>query len=190
MDHRLGRALLHHARGAIAEELSLSCHATEHHPLLDEPGATFVTLMQRGKVRGCVGTLEALRPLQLDVRENAQGAAFRDPRFAALARHEFDSVAVEVSLLGPSERLRVASEAELVAFLRPEIDGVTLEYGTLRATFLPQVWVGLRDPVRFLAELKRKAGLPAGFWSSELCVSRYQVTKWKEGELAALARES
>jgi AmmeMemoRadiSam system protein A len=183
VDNSLGHALLRHARSAIAERLAVPLGAIDHHPLLDEPGATFVTLMQGDAVRGCVGTLEPVRPLRVDVRKNAQWAAFRDFRFAPLARDEFEITSVEVSLLGPSERLAVAHEAELFACLRVGIDGVTLEYGPLRATFLPQVWEHLRQPTRFFAELKRKAGLPADFWSAQMNIYRYQVTKWKESEL-------
>jgi AMMECR1 domain-containing protein len=82
-----------------------------------------------------------------------------------------------------SEPLRSADEDELLAQLRPAVDGVTIEYGYARATFLPQVWESLPEPRRFLAELKRKAGLPPEFWHAELNVSRYHVTKWKESEL-------
>src|SRR5256885_10563506 len=107
MDDDLGRALLLHARSAIGEQFSAPPPAIDHHPLLDQPGATFVTLMQGRAVRGCVGTLEAVYPLLADVRKNAQGAAFRDSRFAPLARDELGHTAIEVSLLVASEHLFV-----------------------------------------------------------------------------------
>ena len=88
-----------------------------------------------------------------------------------------------MSLLTRSETLRAADEDELLLQLRPGIDGVTIEYGASRATFLPQVWAQLPAPRGFMAELKRKAGLAPEFWHAEVGVSRYQVTKWKESDL-------
>lgn len=102
------------------------------------------------------------------MQRNAVSAAFRDTRFAPLTVAEFAITAVEVSLLSPSEPLRAADEDESPAQLRPGVDGLTIEYGYNRATFLPQVWEPLPEPRRFLAELRRKAGLPQGFWHPEL----------------------
>lgn len=146
-----------------------------------DPGASFVTLTRQGELRGCIGTLEAHRPLGIDVRENAVAAAFRDPRFTPLTRAEFDDVRVEVSVLSPAEALVVASEEHALETLRPHVDGVVFEYGDHRSTFLPQVWEQLPDPAEFLAYLKRKAGLPADFWAEQVRLSRYTVSKWKEG---------
>ena len=179
----VGRPLLRIARNAIGAELGLPVESVPPDETFSRVGATFVTLMRSGQVRGCVGTLKATRPLRVDVQRNAVGAAFRDPRFRPLAREEFDVTLIEVSLLTPSQPLRFADENELLAQLRPGIDGVTIEYGNHCATFLPQVWQTLPEPRRFLAELKRKAGLPLELWRAELNVSRYQVTKWKESEL-------
>ena len=145
-----------------------------------EPGASFVTLTRRGDLRGCIGSLEAHRPLGLDVRENAVAAAFRDPRFMPLSRKEFDGVRVEVSVLSPHEPLVLGSEKDALDVLRPGIDGVVFEYGHHRSTFLPQVWEQLPDPAEFIAHLKRKAGLPMDFWADEVRLSRYTVDKWKE----------
>jgi AmmeMemoRadiSam system protein A len=184
-DVELGRALVFIARRAIGAKLGLAGEAPPRHQALAAPGATFVTLFRGEQLRGCIGSLRALRPLHDDVRENAIGAAFRDPRFPPLALNEFDSTSVEVSVLSPSTSFRFASEEELLARLRPEIDGVSLEYGAHRATFLPQVWATLSDPRTFLAELKLKAGLAADFWSAQLTVGLYQVTKWKESEIAS-----
>lgn len=183
MDERnLGRALLRIARSAIAEELGLSTIGQPPHEALRQPGATFVTLKRSGELRGCIGSLKPIRPLGVDVRENAIAAAFRDPRFPALAAVEYEATSVEVSLLSAAERVDVADEAALVARLRPGFDGVILEYGRQRATFLPQVWEALDDPREFLVALKRKAGLPGDFWSPHVNVSRYGVTKWSESE--------
>ena len=149
-------------------------------PELDRPGACFVTLSQEGKLRGCIGSLEAWRALREDVRANARAAAFSDPRFPPLAQDELARIRVEVSLLTPPQPLSFAGEEEALRQLRPGVDGVVLEQGSHRSTFLPQVWESLPDPRQFLAQLKIKAGLPPDFRSKDLRLSRYQVQKWKE----------
>jgi AmmeMemoRadiSam system protein A len=176
-----GSTLLAHARSAIAHRLGVTSVPKPHAPFLDDPGATFVTIRVEGELRGCVGSLQPRRPLGEDVRANAQAAAFDDPRFPPLARAEYDALEVEVSVLSHSAPISVASERELHAQLRPGIDGVTLQCGGRRATFLPQVWESLPDPRDFLGHLKRKAGLPVDFWSDELAISRYTVEKFTEG---------
>ncbi len=181
----LGPALLTLARNAIGREFGEAARAVPNLPALALPGATFVTLTQLGRLRGCIGALEAARPLAEDVAHNARAAAFRDPRFAPLSRDEWGETRVEVSLLGPAEELAFAGEAELLAQLHPGEDGLIVQWGHHRATFLPQVWETLPEPARFLMELKRKAGLPLDFWEPGLRVWRYQVTKWKEAESPA-----
>ena len=176
-----GATLLKLARSEIAAKLGHEADAPIQASWLAEPGASFVTLTRQGELRGCIGTLEAHRPLGLDVRENAVAAAFRDPRFMPLTLAEFEEIRVEVSLLSPSEPLIVVNEEDALISLRPGIDGVVFEYGHYRSTFLPQVWEQLPDPAEFLAHLKRKAGLAADFWADQVRLSRYTVTKWKEG---------
>ncbi|MDP2795190.1 MAG: AmmeMemoRadiSam system protein A [Sulfurisoma sp.] len=178
----LGTALLLRARNAIAAEFGEAPRPEPDHPALHAPGATFVTLTQHGELRGCIGSLEAWRLLDQDVRANAKAAAFRDPRFMPLTQNELAITRVEVSLLTPATPLCFASEEEAVAQLRPNIDGVILECAMHRGTFLPQVWESLPEPRRFMAHLKQKAGLPADFWSPDLKLSRYEVRKWKEPE--------
>ena len=75
-----------------------------------------------------------------------------------------------------------ADEADAVSQLRPGIDGMVLECGGHRGTFLPQVWENLPEPRSFLRELKRKAGLAPDFWDDAMRLSRYTVTKWAEPE--------
>jgi AmmeMemoRadiSam system protein A len=178
----LGNALLTIARSAIAQELGLPGRGKPGHALLGQPGATFVTLKRAGELRGCIGSLRPTRPLGVDVHANAIAAAFGDPRFPPLARHEFEEVVVEVSLLSADEPIAVVDEADLIARLRPGLDGLVLGYGHRRATFLPQVWDALPEPREFVAALKRKAGLPENFWNPQMNVSRYGVTKWAENE--------
>lgn len=161
-----------------------------HHPVrgdsrdLDKPGATFVTLHLKGKLRGCVGSLEAHRALRLDVSENALGAAFRDPRFKPLMVEELEFIEVEVSLLSPLEPLLFTSQQEALSLLSPGNFGVVLQFERHRSTFLPQVWDQLPEPERFLQHLKQKAGLPTDFWHPELKLFRYGVSKWKETDFS------
>lgn len=176
----IGHTLLLLARNAIAARLGHSPGRVRAMPELQEHAATFVTLTQRGQLRGCVGSLEAYRPLRQDVQENACSAAFRDPRFKPLREDELRLTRVEVSLLTPAEALRFADEAEALAQLRPGTDGVILTAGNHRATFLPQVWEQLPEPADFIARLKQKAGLAAGYWGPEVGLERYTVRKWKE----------
>ncbi|MFA7291576.1 MAG: AmmeMemoRadiSam system protein A [Rhodocyclaceae bacterium] len=188
----LGPTLLQLARTAIAGEFGIPAHApvplaateapgfSDIPAALSQPGACFVTLTQQGALRGCIGSLEAWRPLADDVRANAVAAAFRDPRFAPLAAAELERTRVEVSLLTPAEPMAFASEAEALAQLRPTIDGVIFECGGRRSTFLPQVWEQLPEAHQFMAQLKQKAGFPADFWSDSVKLSRYRVEKWKE----------
>jgi AmmeMemoRadiSam system protein A len=183
-DRDLGAALIATARGAIDAAFGRPEARVRPHAALDRPGATFVTLKQDGELRGCIGTLEAHRLLAIDVRRNALAAAFSDPRFAPLAEGELGMTMVEVSLLSPAARVEVADEEDLLARLEPGVDGIVLELGRRRATFLPQVWESLPDPRDFIGALKRKAGMPANFWSAEMRVSRYTVAKWHQAEFA------
>lgn len=187
-DAGLGAALLGHARRAIADALGQAAGpAPAPHAGLAERGATFVTLRIAGELRGCIGTLEARRPLADDVQMHALAAAFRDPRFPPLGAHEFAALEIEVSVLGEPEPLPPLAEAEAHAALRPGVDGVVLEWRGRRATFLPQVWDELPEPRDFLAALKRKAGLPADHWASDLRLARYSVRKYVEQRAEAAA---
>jgi len=176
----LGKALIALARGAIAERFGLNGSAAIAHEALGRPGATFVTLTQQGRLRGCIGSLEAHRALGHDVRENALAAAFRDPRFSPLAAGEFGITRVEVSLLTAPEPMVFDDEVHFMAQLRPGFDGIVFQYGRHRSTFLPQVWESLPEPNQFMQQLKRKAGLPPDFWHETVSIARYEVTKWKE----------
>jgi AmmeMemoRadiSam system protein A len=177
---KLGDALLRRARNAIATALGEPAQAEPAHPDLAQPGATFVTLTQGGQLRGCIGSLEAWRPLDADVRENARAAAFRDPRFPPLTHGELHRTRVEVSLLAPATPITFTDEADALSQLQPGIDGLILECHGQRGTFLPQVWESLPEPNRFLTHLKQKAGFDPGFWSPDIKLYRYAVNKWKE----------
>lgn len=177
-----GGLLLKVARNAIAQHFDQSGETFPDEKWLHAPGATFVTLTQHGQLRGCIGTLEAHRPLGEDVRQNAIAAAFHDKRFEPLKESELAHTRVEISLLSPQQPLTFDSEADALAKLRPGVDGVVLVYRHQRSTFLPQVWEQLPHPQQFMAHLKRKAGLADNFWSPEVKLFRYTVDKWKESE--------
>ena len=174
-----GRLLLAIAREAIVEPDELSTPAEWSDAWLRQHAASFVTLRIEGELRGCIGTIDARRPLGDDVAHNAHAAAYRDPRFPPLAREDRERLAVEVSVLSPRTRLEAGNEEEAIACLKPNEDGVVLEYHELRSTFLPQVWESIPDAFEFLRELKRKAGLPARFWHDELKLWRYSVEKYR-----------
>lgn len=141
-----------------------------------QPGASFVTLQLQGELRGCIGSLQPYQSLLQDVAHNAFSAAFRDPRFPPLSAREFSEIELHISVLSPTELLQFSDEADLLQQLRPSIDGLVLTEGRHRGTFLPQVWEQLPEPVDFLSQLKRKAGLPPDYWSPTLQVERYTVT--------------
>lgn len=158
----------------------------------DEPGcpedealhkraATFVTLKIEGRLRGCIGTLEPVGPLWEGVRDNAVNAAFHDSRFSPLQHKELQQVRLDISVLTEPEVLQYEDAGDLVAKLRPNIDGVILSDGRRRATFLPQVWQQLPDPSRFLDQLCVKAGLSASTWREKaLDIMIYQVQSFAE----------
>jgi AmmeMemoRadiSam system protein A len=187
-DATLGRALVAIARLSISRALGLPTApgktvdaALVDLPALHQPGATFVTLHDaEGRLRGCVGQLEATRALGDDVSANALEAAFGDHRFEPVSAAEWPGLAIEVSLLGPAEPMAVANQADALARLRPGIDGVILAWHGRRATFLPQVWAQLPDVADFLAALKVKAGLAADFWTADLRLLTYQVRSFDE----------
>lgn len=182
MNTDAGATLLAIARAEIAGALGQCLSVDTSSPWLAQPGATFVTLTLNGKLRGCIGSLEAHRSVLQDVRANALAAALHDPRFAPVTRDELDALRVEVSLLAPAEALIFADEQDALAQLRPHIDGVIFAYGAHRSTFLPQVWAQLPDAKTFMAHLKHKAGLAPDFWDAGVRLSRYSVRKWSERE--------
>jgi len=174
-----GKTLLAIARSAIEAKLYGSARTVDA-PWLRQVGATFVTLTRDGALRGCIGSLEAARALGTDVAENALAAAFRDPRFPPMTAAEWPNVRVEVSLLSAPKPMRFADEADLLAQLKPGEDGVILEFGGRRATYLPQVWESISDKRLFMRELARKAGLGDDLRLARCKVSRYRVSKWME----------
>lgn len=163
IDHGLreGRAL------NVAQEAQPQVFATSR--------GVFVTLTQAERLRGCIGSLQASNPLAQSVADAAYGAAFDDPRFARLEARELPGIHIEISILSPMTPMQVSDRGELLESLRPGIDGLLLEDGSRRATFLPKVWEQLASPDAFVDQLLEKAGLPAGHWSQTMCLHRYQA---------------
>lgn len=175
---RLARqAIEHAAQGSPAPALALE----QLSPALRAEGASFVTLTKHGELRGCIGTLQACQPLAADVQEHAIAAATQDYRFMPLAASELPEIKIEISRLTPPAPLDYNDPPDLLAKLRPGLDGVILQDGSRRATFLPQVWRQLPDPATFLSHLCQKMGLPAHAWKQgRLQVQIYQVEEFHE----------
>lgn len=146
---------------------------------LGEAGACFVTLLgPHGELRGCIGTVEAYRPLAHDVQRNAASSALNDPRFVPVGPEELDSLQIELSILTPPRHLHFDGPGDLLTKIRPGIDGLIIEKDWRRATLLPSVWARLPDPVQFLSTLCMKAGLPDDAWRRPgLVVQTYQAEK-------------
>ena len=185
-----GHTLLPIARAAISTAVGQPHHADEKAQWLHEAGACFVTLTQQGELRGCIGSLEARRPLLMDVKANAVAAALQDPRFRPLAAAELLDTEIEVSLLSALQAMVFDSEHHALDQMQPGVHGVVLEFERYRSTFLPQVWEQLPSAVDFMAQLKRKAGLPANFWAPGLRLQHYTVSQWKQSDLGPATVEA
>ncbi len=177
-----GSLLLPAARAAIGHALGLNPEFPAERPAWAvSPGASFVTLTETGRLRGCIGSLEAVRPLIDDVGSNAVAAAMGDPRFPPLKQRELGGIAIEVSVLSSPVPLTASSLADAYAALRPGVDGVIVELDPWhRATFLPQVWEDLPSPDEFLRHLWNKAGIPLGEWHESTTLQTYTVKAWHE----------
>jgi len=171
--------ILQTARQSIGYALEHHRPAKQDHknipPELLENGACFVTLEINHQLRGCIGSLQARQALIDDISQNAYAAAFSDPRFPELDPAEFDQLDIHVSILTPAREIRFTDEQDLIAQIKPGIDGLILEDKGRRGTFLPSVWESLPRVEEFLRHLKQKAGLPESHWSETIKVSRYHT---------------
>ena len=185
-----GKILVNCARQALAEKLGMptamkggdaGTRGIEDDDLLSQHRAVFVTLYLNGRLRGCIGSLNAVEPVMDNVRRHALNAAFRDPRFPALRKEEFQQVTIEVSILTPPKVLEYTDAEDLISKLQPGRDGLIIQKGHYRATYLPQVWEQLPDPEAFLSSLCRKAGMPVNEWKKgDLDIRTYQVQYFEE----------
>ncbi|MEJ2039209.1 MAG: AmmeMemoRadiSam system protein A [Desulfosarcinaceae bacterium] len=186
-----GQALVQLARKTLMERFGRKLAEDEEKRLADALGAPvllalcgiFVTLKTGGELRGCIGSLSASEPLVDGVVSHALNAAFNDPRFGPLRDEELERVSIEISVLTEPQPLAYTDADDLVARLRPHVDGVTLRKGYACATFLPQVWEQLEAPEAFLRHLCLKAGLNGDAWrNTRLEVETYQVQSFEEKE--------
>jgi hypothetical protein len=170
-----GPELVKFARARIEQEFGGPVAQPPKGEWTAEKCATFVTLRWRdGDLQGCIGTLEADRPIVADVAGNAVAAATRDPRGEHLVLAAIKDLDVELSILSPLER--VASFEDI----RPGIDGVVLIHKGRRGTFLPVMWETFPTKTEFFAQLERKAGLPANYDPKHLEVWRYTAAKFED----------
>ncbi len=167
------KALVHYFQHGKAPTLSAGDFSED----LLTHAATFVTLERGGRLRGCVGSLEAHSPLIGDVVSNTLAAAFSDRRFQPLTVAELDGLFISYSILSEPEEREFGSEAELLGLLRPYEDGLIIEDGGRRSVYLPQVWEQIPDKVNFLGELKVKAGLSRDHWSDNFKAWTYVADK-------------
>ncbi|THB81417.1 MAG: AmmeMemoRadiSam system protein A [Desulfobacteraceae bacterium] len=169
------------SRGAFYGESFIEDTSPLDETVFKENRGVFVTLHKQGQLRGCIGSLEASAPMKVSVEENAINAAFKDPRFSPLTVAEYDQIDVEISILTEPKPLEYRDAEDLLAKLRPGVDGVVLKKGWAKATFLPQVWDSLPKPESFLSQLCQKAGLPAKDWKTgDLEILTYQVQYFGE----------
>ena len=184
---RHGGALLALAAGSIRHGLDngkpLPAGIEEYAAELAEPGASFVTLKRSGKLRGCIGTSEAHRPLVADVSENGFRAAFKDPRFPALKPDEVDGISLSLSLLSPKAPMTFSGEEDFMGALRPNVDGLVIEDNKRRALFLPSVWSQLPEPKTFVEHLKVKAKLSKDHWSGTFKAWRFTAEEISDSDL-------
>lgn len=134
---------------------------------------TFVTLELDGRLRGCIGSVQPVQPLVTDVAANTIKAATLDPRFGPVTADEAGRIAITISILSHPRPIPITSEADLVARLHPDVDGLILREGQRQALFLPKVWHDLPHPLQFVRQLKMKAGLPAEHFSKDLQAFRF-----------------
>jgi len=174
------------ARG-IGRHAPVSVPGRAWPPRLLEPRATFTTLTLGGQLRGCCGSIEPRRPLIDDVWHNAWTSAYADPRFEPLTAWELHALEITVSVLSPLEPIAAGSDAELIASLRPGVDGLLICCGNACATFLPAVWRELPEPSDFLAQLKLKAGLSSARFSPRMRAFRYRTESFHSNDGRRLA---
>jgi AmmeMemoRadiSam system protein A len=163
------------------EDFNLS-KALQDYPELKKNAATFVTLTTGtdDQLRGCIGSLEAYRPLYKDIIFNAQSSALRDPRFQPLTLKELENIKIEVSILSEPQVLHYRDKKDLKTKLIPLRDGIVLRHKGKHATYLPQVWEQLPTFEPFFESLCQKAGLPTDCLKEHPEISSYQVKKYKE----------
>ncbi len=150
-------------------------------PAFQKKQGTFVTLKINGQLRGCIGSLSAHETILEGIKRNALNAAFNDFRFRPLQEEELNQINIEISLLSEPQPLEYTDADDIVAKLRPGVDGVILKIAGQSATFLPQVWEQLPTTEEFLGHLCAKAGLSPDAWrTAKPEIETYQVQYFSE----------
>lgn len=156
------------------------------YPFLKDDGASFVTLKYKGELRGCIGSIVAHKKLLDDIMDNAESAAFRDPRFTQLSVEELDALTLEVSVLTKPQLLEYNNYDDLQNKIDADVDGLILKYGAYQGTFLPQVWEQLPTKEEFLTHLSYKAGANPSVYEHHPDIYKYQVDAIEEDFNAVL----
>ena len=139
--------------------------------VLQQYGASFVTLELNNRLRGCMGSVYSDKPLISDIVSNAQSAAFFDPRFKPLRPEEFNDLVISVSILSEPERIDFKDEQDLLSKIYPY--GIILMENDKRSVYLPVVWEQLPDRKVFLNSLKEKAGFYPEYFSMNMEVYKF-----------------
>jgi AmmeMemoRadiSam system protein A len=151
----------------------------EKFPKFNNKAATFITLKQKGILRGCIGSLVAHQDLYDDIVNNAKKAAFNDPRFSPLKQDELKLTTFEISILSQAILVKYEGKEELKSKITIGKHGVILKHDSKQATFLPQVWDDLKTFEVFFEHLCKKAGLPTSCLDQNPSVYLYEVQKVK-----------
>ena len=182
------KSLLLLARSVIEAELitGAKIKRPDHRSAaLKENRGCFVTLHKNKILRGCIGTIEPVRSLALNVEENAINAAFKDPRFPPLKSDELSAIDIEISVLTVPKVLEFTDGEDLKKKLIPGVHGVILSREWHRAIYLPQVWEQLPQKESFLEHLCLKAGMEGACWKDpETQVKIYQAEYFSESSLS------
>lgn len=164
----------------LADDIPLQLDSDNLASILSIPLGVFVTLTRFEVLRGCTGALESSDPLAQSVANCAFNTAFHDHRFPPLGAAEIENIRIEISMLSEPESLVVTDRVDLLNRLRRQEDGLLMEDGHHRATFLPRMWDIISDAEEFIDHLLIKAGLPGDHWSATIRFKRYQSLSFCE----------
>jgi AmmeMemoRadiSam system protein A len=168
--------LLRAAREAIEAHVGVgAAHVPSASGVLAQPGGAFVTLHNRGDLRGCIGHIEPNESLGKVVPRCAVAAAATDPRFPPITPDELKQIHIEISLLGPL--IQIHGPEDIVVGR----DGLVVEQGWQRGLLLPQVATEWNwDAATFLAQTCHKAGLPRDAWRHGATIYRFEAEVFSE----------
>ncbi|MBR2524859.1 AmmeMemoRadiSam system protein B [bacterium] len=162
-------------RDVILSNLNKKEISTNHTAVFDELGACFVTLKKHGDLRGCIGSITAHQTLISDLIDNAQNAAFWDPRFEPVEKDEVSDLTIDVSILSDPKPMTFSDEADLLNQIVPYKDGIIIQDGRYKAVYLPSVWEELPEKEIFLKSLKMKAGMRPDYFSPNFKAFRFET---------------